>query len=716
MKVGFFLKALVTVAGVLGLAFAQGQAVPKIVGGRDAKAGDFPWMVSLLRGGTDDNFQGQFCGGVLIHPYWVVTAAHCFAEQSVDEIELGIGSIDLRQQRRLKVAEIILHPVFTPVGFGSDIALLRLREPVLDVEPLQLLVDAARTMAGVEATAMGWGALSGETNPGFSPILQVVEIPLVDNATVNQSVFEGQLGPEMLVAGRPQGGVDTCGGDSGGPLLVRSADDSRWLLAGVTSFGLAGKACGEAGAYGVYTRVTSFRDWVEQHIRPNYAAFEESSGANGYFIDQDGDGRPNYQEFVEATNPAMADSAPAVRLMRQGADGGLILRTLGQDSAGEVEDRWEFSQNLTDWSLLVGSPTDVDGTMLAGTGERRFFRRVIEPGVRESSEVTFLTAPAGRELLIESDGKREIALRFEAGAPDGGSWEVIARADETDVRLRVLDEQGNVVASSDQNTAGGGDERVTFSRQAGQQSYRAEVLGEAGKAVLISVREVQTAPAAVTLGSVDGRLQNGDDAIGEGGQRRFRDVYRLVPEAFVRRISVRVTSDANDSGFDSVVQLFNAETGRLLEFNDDEVTGDATSSALAVTLQPRQEYDVVVTSFEAGATGRYQLVVSAPEVLAGPVDVMRVLRTGDVVVGGFLVDDYVFAAPEGGKSYTVLVESGAFDEVVFVSDAVMSLVDADDRRAGFQFRATAAGQGFLISVSSERAGRNGEYRLVLRVD
>ncbi len=250
----------------------------RVVGGRPAQPGAFPWMVALLNAAEPDPFQAQFCGGSLIAPEWVLTAAHCFfndqGQQVVNtqnlDLLLGTNRLQIGAGQRIRAAQIVIHPGYNPqVGQlgGNDIALVRLSRPVaLPTLPLVQPNQTSLTAPGTFATILGWGATFPRTldqePSGFPRDLQQAEVPIVANEVCNvlQS-YNGTILDSMLCAGFPQGGVDTCQADSGGPLIVPSG--SGFALAGITSFG---KGCAQPNFYGVYTRVSSFAGFVQSVI------------------------------------------------------------------------------------------------------------------------------------------------------------------------------------------------------------------------------------------------------------------------------------------------------------------------------------------------------------------------------------------------------------------------------------------------------------------
>ena len=277
-------------AGTPGMASAQddSNSAPNpveslIVGGQPVSVTTTPWQTALLfSNGTNDGFLDQFCGGSLISAQWIVTAAHCVVDSGTqmapNEIEIAVGvSVlsEIRSSDRLSVDQLFVHPSYTG-DFSNDIALIRLVDPVLfsvSVAPIAIpnpSWQGALPAAGTEYIVSGWGCRSA-TSPDddscpdpnaedyFADQLEAVVVADVSGPVAVSCGANADYEVEVMIcAGDLAGGIDSCAGDSGGPLAVVP---TRWsaTLAGVVSFG---SGCAEPSYPGLYTRVSAFSEWV----------------------------------------------------------------------------------------------------------------------------------------------------------------------------------------------------------------------------------------------------------------------------------------------------------------------------------------------------------------------------------------------------------------------------------------------------------------------
>ncbi|KAJ8707130.1 hypothetical protein PYW08_011264 [Mythimna loreyi] len=241
----------------------------RIVGGTKSGFGQWPWQISLRQYRTSTYLHK--CGAALLNENWAITAAHCVEHVPPSELLVRLGEHDLAQrdepygfvERRVQI--VASHPHFDPATFEYDLALLRFYEPVT-FQPNILPVcvpDNDEDFVGKTAYVTGWGRLFDE---GPLPsVLQEVKVPVINNSACEamyQAAGYNEHIPNIFIcAGRSKGGADSCEGDSGGPMVVRRERDDRFVLGGIISWGIG---CAEPNQPGVYTRISEFRDWINQ--------------------------------------------------------------------------------------------------------------------------------------------------------------------------------------------------------------------------------------------------------------------------------------------------------------------------------------------------------------------------------------------------------------------------------------------------------------------
>lgn len=234
------------------------EAQINIINGQPVEEGQYPWLVGLGFAGEGTPYDNQFCGGSAITEDVILTAAHCVevVEQPSDMVVFS-GSVDLESEDVVTTEVVDIHAAedyADPTTFSNDWALVRLAEPI-DVEPIGLDYDAADFESFEVA---GWGL---DENDEFPTVARWVEVPFVDDAPCGESYGTDFDADTMVCAGDLENGeIDSCSGDSGGPLMGTD-ENGEQVVAGIVSWG---NDCALAGYPGVYAEVAAFTDTIDE--------------------------------------------------------------------------------------------------------------------------------------------------------------------------------------------------------------------------------------------------------------------------------------------------------------------------------------------------------------------------------------------------------------------------------------------------------------------
>ncbi|XP_067876422.1 salivary plasminogen activator beta-like [Heterodontus francisci] len=245
----------------------------KIAGGNQATIEFHPWQVALFvteRRSTNPYF---ICGGSLIHPCWVLTAAHCIdtrVSHTKYHVLLGRRSINepTKNDQIFAVEKIISHEKFDEDIYDNDIALLKLKSQsgmcAKESKLVQTICLPSKRLTFPENTqceVSGYGK-EAEFSPFFSKFLKEARVHLISQQECGSPEYYGnKLTDNMLCAAHPDWKADSCKGDSGGPLVCEN--NGQMHLYGIISWG---EGCARKNKPGVYTRVTNYIQWIEENM------------------------------------------------------------------------------------------------------------------------------------------------------------------------------------------------------------------------------------------------------------------------------------------------------------------------------------------------------------------------------------------------------------------------------------------------------------------
>ncbi|XP_014453989.1 complement factor I isoform X6 [Alligator mississippiensis] len=237
----------------------------RIVGGNPAAKGEFPWQVAIKEeGGTGPSV---YCGGVYIGGCWILTAAHCVRATRVHQYRIWSGLLDTIQYNReidtFKLNKVIIHEKYNAGTYENDIALLEMKS--MDKgKPCSLAYSTPACVPwseymfkpGHRCKISGWGL---ERDSAKQFVLKWGYIDILSNCT---EIYKDRFFKGMECAGTHDGSIDSCKGDSGGPLICFDSNNVAYVW-GVVSWG---ENCGVAGYPGVYTKVASYFDWISHQV------------------------------------------------------------------------------------------------------------------------------------------------------------------------------------------------------------------------------------------------------------------------------------------------------------------------------------------------------------------------------------------------------------------------------------------------------------------
>lgn len=238
-----------------------------VIGGEDARRGDWPWQALLLLHG-----RYPFCGGSLIDRQWILTAAHCVAPRPLyakatktpENLVIRLGETDTKKyegsEKDINVEKIIYHNDYSWDGLNNDIALIKLAEPVKFTDYIQpICLASLEAPADTKCYITGWGKMK---HPGtMVRKLQQGLLPIQPKAAcskLNTGNLWMTITDQMICGARPGKRTSGCHGDSGGPYVCKIGEN--WELHGAVSWG--SPVCNIKQAYTVFANIFRFKSWI----------------------------------------------------------------------------------------------------------------------------------------------------------------------------------------------------------------------------------------------------------------------------------------------------------------------------------------------------------------------------------------------------------------------------------------------------------------------
>ncbi|XP_043229688.1 uncharacterized protein LOC122385456 [Amphibalanus amphitrite] len=264
----------------------------RVVSGEAARLGEFPWMVALrLVSSSGKTHKNKYlCGGSLIAPNVVLTAAHCVYKYRAERLVARVGEWDTNNADTVyphedrAVAEVVVHQQFASDSLHYDVALLRLESPVetdAHINTICLPDDGDHHIDFADCYATGWGQESFD-NAFYPNLLKKVPLRTVESGRCQTQLRQTRLSKwfelhDTFVCAGGEPNVDTCLGDGGSPLVCRDTsaqydDEETFVQVGIVAWGIN---CHQAGVPGVYADVVALMPWIRSALdsltsRPSY--------------------------------------------------------------------------------------------------------------------------------------------------------------------------------------------------------------------------------------------------------------------------------------------------------------------------------------------------------------------------------------------------------------------------------------------------------------